>query len=123
MRGQPGPIHLRIVTLDQGDFFGSLVAQVVPLVVRVVFHTESATDPVGVNEANRDEVVLGVEMVPIRDRERFVVNWVSNRTPDVNDANSTLQETRSFVTEVTMNSSDTGFVGLVNVDTFLLRQT
>ena len=65
MRSQPSPVNFRIITLDQSDFLRSLVAQVVPLVVRVVLHAEGSTNPVGVDEADGYEVVLGIEVVPV----------------------------------------------------------
>ena len=51
-----------------------------------------------------------------------MVDGVSDGTPDVDDTDSAFQEARSFVAEVTVNSSDAGVVGLINVDSFLIYQ-
>ena len=120
MRSQPSPVNFRIITLDQSDFLRSLVAQVVPLVVRVVLHAEGSTNPVGVDEADGYKVVLGIEVVPVRNGQGFVVDGVSDGTPDVDDTDPAFQEARSFVAEVTVNASNAGVVGLINVDSFLI---
>ena len=49
-----------------------------------------------------------------------MVDGVSDGTPDVDDTDPAFQEARSFVAEVTVNSSDAGVVGLINVDSFLI---
>lgn len=54
-------------------------------------------------------------MTPVRDSQRLVCNGVPDRTPDVNDTNTPLQEAFRIVSEVAVNSLDTGLVGLVNV--------
>ncbi len=42
VRGEPGSVSLRIITLDEGDLVRCLVGKVVPLMVGVVLHAERA---------------------------------------------------------------------------------
>ena len=54
MRRQARLSDVRVVTLDEDDFVRLLVAQVIPLQVRVVLHSERSADSVWVDEADRD---------------------------------------------------------------------
>ena len=75
------------------------------------------SDSVGVDEADRDEVVFGIERAPVRHSERLVRHGVADGAPDVDNADASLQETFSIVAEVAVDTLDTGFIGLVNVNT------
>lgn len=56
-----------VVALDECHFVRPLVAQVIPLQVRVVFHCECPANSVWVNEAHRNKIVLGIKSAPVRD--------------------------------------------------------
>lgn len=137
MRRQPSPILFRIVALDERNLIGSLVRQVVPAVVGVVLHAECAyiaflldsayptgestltTNAVGVDEAHGDEVVLGVEITPVRHCERLVRDGVPNGAPDVDNAHTSLQETVCVGTKMAVDASNARVEGLINVNAFL----
>ena len=74
---------------------------------------------VGVDEANRYEVVLGVQGAPVGHREWLVRDGVTNRAPHVNDAHTTLQEPVGVGAKVTVNTSDARVERLVDVNAFL----
>ena len=74
---------------------------------------------VGVNEADRHEVVLGVQSAPVGYREWLVRDGVTNRAPHVNDAHTTLQEPVGVGAKVTVNTSDARVECLVDVNAFL----
>lgn len=71
---------------------------------------------VRINETADDEILL-VQVAPVRDGERLVSYGVLDGTPDVDNADASLQETFSIVAEVAVDTLDTGFIGLVNVNT------
>ncbi len=121
VRSQSSLVHLRIIALDQSDLFRSLIRKVMPLVVGIILHTEGATNSVGVDEPHGDQVVLGVKVTPVGDCEGLVSDWVTNRSPDVDDANAAFKESFGIFAEMTMHTSDTGVVGLVDMNAFLYR--
>jgi len=121
MRSQPSPVNLRIITFDQSHLLRSLVRKVVPLVIRIILDAVDSTLSIGVDQSSRDEIMFGVEVTPVGHGERFVGDWVTYRSPDVYDSDSAFKEAIGFFTQMTMNSSNTGVEGLVNVDTFLER--
>ena len=62
---QPRSIHLRIEALDESYFFGGLIREIIPLVIGVMLDTECSTLSVGIDETDRYEVVLGVQVTPV----------------------------------------------------------
>ncbi len=119
MRGQPRPILLRVVALDQRDLVRGLAPQVVPLQLWVVPHAERRPRALGVHEIDLNEVLL-VEGPPVRDRERLVRDGVLDRPPHVDDADARLQEAVGVRGEVVLDARDAGVVRLVDVDAFLM---
>lgn len=113
-------VFLRVVTLDQGDLLGGLVAQIVPLMVRVVLHTEDTTDLVRIYQLGGNEIVFLVKVVPVGDSEGIMINWVRDRSPYVDDADTTLQKARCLFTKMCVNSRHTGVVGLINMNSILI---
>lgn len=85
----------------------------------VKLYTESSTDSIGVDETNGDEVVGSVEVTPVGDGEGFVSYGVRDGTPDVDETDAGLEETGGFGAEVSVDTGDAGFEGLVDVDAFL----
>ena len=71
---------------------------------------------VRINETADDEILL-VQVAPVRDSERLVSYGVLDGAPDVDNADASLQETFSIVAEVAVDTLDTSFIGLVNVNT------
>lgn len=63
--------------------------------------------------------MLLVKVAPVADSEGLVRDWVVDGTPDIDDANATLQKTFSIRAEVAVDSGDGGVEGLVDVDAFL----
>lgn len=89
MRGQPrSPVLLRIETLDQNDLLRSLLAKVIPLMLRVVLDgvCPALALRVGKDKLDGDEIVRGVEGAPVGDGEGFVMDGVADRTPDIDEA-------------------------------------
>lgn len=80
------------------------------------------SNAIWVDEADRYQVVLGVEVTPIRDAERLVGHSVLDGTPDVDDTNAAFQQTFSILAKVTVHSRDTGVECLVDMDAFLQTQ-
>lgn len=79
------------------------------------------SNTVRVDEADGDQVVLGVEITPVRHSEWLVCDGVPDRTPDVNDTNAALEQTFSIFTEMAMHSCNTSIERLVDMDAFLGR--
>ena len=75
---------------------------------------------VWVDEADGDEVVLGVERAPVGDSEWLVRDGVPNGAPYVNDTDASLEKAVGVLAEVTMHASDAGVEGLVDVHAFLM---
>lgn len=73
---------------------------------------------VGVDEPHCHQVRLGVKVSPVRDCERLVCDRVLDRTPNINDADATLEQAVSVGAEMTVYAGDASIVGLVDVDTF-----
>ena len=137
VRREPCTILERVVALDEGDLLGGLVREVVPLMVGVVADGEGAcaddlvstrlwTQPhtltsssVGVDEAYGHEVVLRVEVAPVRHRERPVVDGVRDRSPEVDQPDAGLEEAGGVGAEELVDTLDGRFVSLVDVDAFL----
>lgn len=46
-------------------------------------------------------------------------DWVSDRAPDIDNANPRFEKAISFLGEMITDSREACFVGLVNVDSFL----
>ncbi len=109
---QPGLGLIRIVALDEGNLVGLLVGQVIPTVVRVVLdlihawkskelsckggpvtHTKNEVlTPLSVRIDNAaDDEILRVEVTPVRQCKRLVCDGVSDRTPNVDDSDTSLQ--------------------------------
>lgn len=72
-----------------------------------------------VDEADRDEIMLGIKRTPVGDSKGLVSNGMSNRTPDIDNAHTTFQKTVCVWAEMTVDASDAGVEGLVDVDPFL----
>ena len=87
--------------------------------LRVVLDAERPAHTMRVNEAHGDEIRVPVEMTPVGNGEGFVVDWVLDGTPDVDDTNAASEETGSFVAEMIMHSLDASIKCLINVNTFL----
>lgn len=90
--------------------------------LRVVLDTEHPADTVWVNETRGDEVVLLIEVAPVGDSERLVVDRVTNGTPDVNDADTAGQKAFSLFAKVVMHALNASIERLVYVDTLLQSQ-
>lgn len=87
-------------------------------------HTQVFTsNTVGVDVADRHEVVLGVEMTPVGYRKRLVSNGVTDGPPDVDDAYASLEETVSIRTKMAMHTGNTSFESLVDVDALLIERS
>ena len=120
VRRQACPIRLRIVTFDERHLVRSLVGEMPPLVIRVVPDRVRAPRAVRVDEVHRDEVLL-VQVAPIRHSERLVGDGVVDGPPDVDDADTALEEPLGVVSEMTIDALHTGVERLVYVNAFLLR--
>lgn len=121
VRCQPCPVCCGIEALDQNDLVRRLVGQVVPAELRVVLDGERLTLAVGVNEFHRDEVVVDVQGSPVADSERFVGDGVSDRAPNVDDANTRLEKTIRFVSQVVTHTLLARSERLVDMDLLLKR--
>lgn len=77
------------------------------------------SNSIGVDEANRDKVVLLIKVAPIADSEGLVRDRVVNGTPDVDDTNASLQQTFGIGAKVAVNARDGGVEGLINMNAFL----
>ena len=138
VRGKTRTVDFRVVALDERHFLGSLVRQVVPLVVGVVLHGEGTlamscqpsvariailqrrtSNSVRVDETDGNEIMLGVKVAPVGDGEGLVGDRMVNGAPDVDDTNASLQETFSILAKVAMHAGNGSIVRLVNVDALL----
>ena len=124
MRSQPSPVNFRIITLDQRDLFGGLSAQIVPpqLPRSIIPHPVDPARALRVDEVDGDEVHR-VERAPVGDRERLVRDWVADGPPDVDDADTALEEPLGVVSEMTIDALHTGVERLVYVNAFLLKSS
>ena len=87
--------------------------------LRVVLDTEDSTLVLRVDEAYGDEIRVPVEMAPVGNGEGFVVDWVLDGTPDVDETNAASEKAGSFLAKVVMYAADRGIKRLVNVNAFL----
>ena len=78
------------------------------------------SDTVRVDETNGDQVMLGVQVTPVRYRQRLMRDWMANGPPDVNDAHAPLQKAVSIRTEMSVHACDARVVRLVDMDAFLV---
>lgn len=63
--------------------------------------------------------MLSVEGTPVRHGERLVRDGVSDGTPHVDDADTSLQEAVGILAQMTVHASNTRIERLVDVDTLL----
>lgn len=68
---------------------------------------------------NGYQIVLRVEMTPVRDCERLVGDGVVNGAPHVDDADASLQEAFRFLTEVVVDPCDRRIESLINMHALL----
>lgn len=106
-------IKLRIKALDKRDQVWSLGIAVIPLDVRIRSHVVRLALAVGIDKLNRHKVTIGYR-VRIRDSQRVLQDGL-DRTPDVDDLVSALEELGRIVGEVIGDSALGCFVGLVYV--------
>ena len=119
MRSQPSPVLFRVIALDQNHLLWGLVREVVPLVLRIILDTERSTYSIRVDEPNRNQIVLRVEMAPVRYREWLVSNGMTDGPPDVDESNARFEETRGLWSEMTVHPGHAGVEGLVDMNAFL----
>ena len=93
-----------------------------PLVLRVVAHAIRATGAVRVYEVHGHEVTL-VEVPPVGDRQWLVRDRMVDGPPDVDDADTALEEPFGVVSEMTIDALHTGVESLVYVNAFLLKSS
>ena len=67
--------------------------------------------------------MLDIERAPVGDREWLVRDWVADGPPDVDDADTALEEPFGVVPEMTIDALHTGVERLVDVNAFLLKSS
>lgn len=87
--------------------------------LRVVLDTEDSTLVLRVDEAYGDEIRVPVEMAPVGNGEGFVVDWVLDGTPDVDETNAASKKAESFLAKMVVYALYGRIKCLVNMDIFL----
>lgn len=92
-------------------------SQILPLVFGVVQHTERLALAIRIHQAHGHQIVLAIYMAVVAERERPVICGVSDRAPEVDDLETTLEECGSVGRrKMTVNASDCRLAGLIYVD-------
>ncbi len=86
--------------------------------LRVISNSEGATLSVGIDMASRNQVVWA-QSAPVANGERFMLDGITNRTPDVDNSNAAFQETFRFGSQVMVNTVHAGLVSLVDMNALL----
>lgn len=119
MRCQPRLVRIRIETLDQRNLIWPLTSKIIPTVSIVIFDTKCRSFIVLVDETRGDEVVLIINGEIIGDRKGVVGDGVLDRSPDIDNTDSRFEEALCICTEVTSDTIDASFPGLVDMDALL----
>lgn len=90
--------------------------------LRTVLHAVCPSDSRGGNVLSRQELAGRFDGAPVGYGERVVRDGVGDRTPDVHDADATLEEAFGVGGELVVDTTDAGFVGLVCVGAVLKTQ-
>ena len=72
-----------------------------------------------VNETDRNEIVLCVEVSPVGYSERLMGDRVPNGTPHIDDADASFQKTVCVFAQVAMHACNAGIECLIDVNALL----
>jgi hypothetical protein len=115
-RQSSSSVQLILVTFDEIRLVGIDSALVVEFEVVRVFDAERFSVSILVFEGNGNEIVVPVDGAIVGECERMVLDLAIDRTPNVDNLDSFLQELGSFVAGVKSNSFCAGPRGLIDVD-------
>ena len=110
----------KYLPLDEDGLVRGQAAHVLPLVLGAIEHRERLAISVRVAQDRRGDVGDWIDALPIRDSERMIEGRMVDGPPQIDDLEALVNKLlRLLWRKVSVNSSDRGFIALIDVGSFV----